>query len=276
MKDYLSLSRIEQQTFPGAKISYSEPPMLVNSDSLWMTSTDGTWLAGTFAPGSDSNDLCIIHFYSSGETLKTAELTINSFRDLGASVLCFDYRGFGASGGRPDETGFYSDALFAYDWLAENHPKLRPIVSGRSLGAAVATFLAKERNVDGLLLFSPMTNVVDIIKYIFPPDEIVIEDALPFRFDTMSLIEDISCPVFLAHGRSDSVAPYAMSRIIELSIKTEVTRHDILGAGHNDLIAVGGDELWECIDRFLDKLRGRRKRASVNGSSYPGASYRRN
>ncbi len=254
MKDFLSLSRIEQHTFPGAKVSYSEPPMIVNSDSLWMTSSDGTWIAGVFVPGAEDNDLCAIHFYSSGETLRTAEFMVQGLRDLGMAVLCFDYRGFGASGGRPDELGFYTDALFAFDWLKENFPTLRPVVSGRSLGSAVAAFLASERDVHGTMLFSPMTTVVDIVKHIFPPDEVVIEDALPFRFDTVSRIPKVHSPIFLSHGRNDRIAPYAMSRIIESAADAPLTRFDVAGAGHNDLFAVGGDALWKSIRNFVDSL----------------------
>lgn len=228
--------------------------MIVNSDSLWMTSSDGTWISGVFVPGAEDNDLCAIHFYSSGETLRTAEFMIQGLRDIGLAVLCFDYRGFGASGGRPDELGFYTDALFAFDWLRETYPSLRPIVSGRSLGSAVAAFLASERDVHGTMLFSPMTTVVDIVKHIFPPDEVVIEDALPFRFDTVARMAKITSPIFLSHGRHDRIAPYAMSRIIESAGRAPLTRFDVEKAGHNDLFAVGGDELWNNIRSWINSL----------------------
>lgn len=257
MKDFLSISRIEQHTFPGAKVSYSEPPMLPNSDLLWMTSTDGTWIAGIYAPGTEKKNICVIHFYSSGETLRTSEFMIQGLRDIGLSVLCFDYRGFGASGGRPEELGFYADALFAYDWLMENHPDTRVVVSGRSLGTAVAAFLASERHVDGLMLFSPMTTVIEVVKLIFPPDEIIIEDALPFRFDTVARMANVECPVFIAHGKKDRIAPYAMSHIVEQAAQSEVYRHDLDDAGHNDLFAVGGVELWRAIEDFIDELQGK-------------------
>lgn len=251
MNDFLSLSRIEQHAFPGAKVSYSEPPMLPNSDLLWMTSNDGTWIAGVFVPGSDKKDVCVIHFYSSGETLRTSEFMIQGLRDIGVSVLCFDYRGFGASGGRPDELGFYADALFAYDWLLEQYPDMRVVSSGRSLGSSVAAFLASERHVDGLMLFSPMTTVVEVVKLIFPPDEIIIEDALPFKFDTVARMANVECPVFVSHGKKDKIAPHAMSRVIEEATPTAVHRYDLEAAGHNDLFAVGGVELWGGIEEFI-------------------------
>jgi len=96
--------------------------------------------------------------------------------------------------------------------------------------------------------------VVDIVKHIFPPDEVVIEDALPFRFDTVSRIRKVKSPVFVSHGRHDRIAPYAMSKVIETATTAPLKRFDIEKAGHNDLFAVGGDELWTHIREFVDTL----------------------
>ena len=64
MKDFSSLSKVEQQAFPGAQITYSEPPQIQRTDIVWMTAKDheGDWICGVFAPGDPDNDLCVIHF----------------------------------------------------------------------------------------------------------------------------------------------------------------------------------------------------------------------
>ena len=254
MKDFKTLSPIEQRAFPGAMASYGEQPEIINSDSLWMMTEEGDWIAGVFAPGQADNEFCIIHFYGSNETLRSSVATIEALRSLGPSVVCFDYRGYGASGGRPNEKQFYADAEFIFDWLKEHHPKLRAVVSGRSLGTAVATHLATERPIEGLIMLTPPTNMVDVVRNIFGPNEIIIEDALPFQFDNLYRIAGIKCPIFISHGLQDEVISYRMSRVLEFEANAPVTYYEVPGAKHNNLFAVAGATLWDKMEEFLQEL----------------------
>lgn len=254
MKDFDTLSPIEQRAFPGARTSYREQPEIANSDSLWMMTEEGDWIAGVFAPGKVDNQFCIIHFYGSHETLRSSVSIIESLRSLGPSVVCFDYRGYGASGGRPNENQYYADAEFIFDWLKEHHPNLRPIFSGRSLGTAVATHLATHRPVEGLIMLTPPTNMVDVVRNIFETNEIIIEEALPFRFDNLYRIASIKCPIFISHGMQDEVISYRMSRILEFEANAPVTYHEVPEAKHNNLVAVAGASLWDKIAEFLEEL----------------------
>ncbi|MDH3279643.1 MAG: alpha/beta hydrolase [Gammaproteobacteria bacterium] len=256
MKDFSSLSKVEQQAFPGAQNSYDEPPPMTRSDVIWMTAkdSDGDWVAGIFTPGDASNDLAVIHFYGNNETLKASEYVFQQLRGRGFPVLMFDYRGYGASRGRPKESAFYSDAELIYDWLSEAHPELRIAVSGWAIGSAVAIYLAQARRVEGLLLFSPPTNMIDVVKHVFPPDQVIIEEAMPFHFDTLDTLPNVRCPIFICHGKNDPVIPYSMSEELERLAKAPVTRY-VLDAGHNDLFIIGGDRLWNSVAEFLRSLK---------------------
>src|SRR5947208_850281 len=67
-------------------------------------------------------------------------------KSLQASVLVFDYRGYGHSQGRPSETGCIADGNSAQHWLAQRM-HIRPqevVLMGRSLGSAVAIALAAD------------------------------------------------------------------------------------------------------------------------------------
>ena len=252
MIDFDGLSRIEQDVFAGAVNYYAEPPVLANSDSLWMMTRDGDWIAGVFAPGSAKNDLCVIYFYGSNENLRGAEAVLKTFRDLGVAVLCFDYRGYGASTGRPSERSFQTDAEFAFDWLSTNHPALKIAAAGRSIGGAVAAYLAGQRPVHKLLTFSAPTNMVEIVRDSFSSGDIIIEEALPFRFDTAAYLAGVNCPIFIAHGEQDEIVPYAMSDSLAAHAgSSAITRHTVIGASHGTLFARGGDELWKQIKAFL-------------------------
>ena len=233
-----------------------EPPQVNDSDVVWMTANDheGDWISGLFAYGDPSNNVCVLHFYGNHENLRSSEYVIDRLRSQGFAVLMFDYRGYGASRGRPREAAFYADAELAYDWLKERHPQMRVVSSGWSVGSAVATYLAQAREIDGLMLFSPPTNMMDVVSHVFPKDQIIIEEGMPFRFDTLERVRKIKVPVLLVHGRKDTVVPYHMSKQLEAAIHSPLTRLDIATAGHEDLFKKGGDRLWETIYDFLQSL----------------------
>ncbi len=258
MKSFSSLSRIEQHAFSGARFTYREPPSIPQSDVVWMTARDaeGDWIAGIFAPGDPGNDICVVHFYGNDENLRISQYVINNLRAIGVSVLIFDYRGYGASRGRPREAAFYNDALQIYDWLREAHPELRIIASGWSIGSAVATYLAQHREVLGLMLFSPPTNMIECVSHIIPKDQIFIEEAMPFKFDTQERIRKVSSPILLVHGKQDIVVPYEMSHRLEKAIRSPLTRLDIPNAGHEDLFTEGGKLLWGKVYEFINSLSG--------------------
>ena len=257
MKNFSSLSRIEQHAFSGARFTYREPPPIPQSDVVWMTSSDaeGNWISGIFAPGDPGNDMCVIHFYGNDENLRISQYIIDNLRAVGASVLVFDYRGYGASRGRPREAAFYSDALLIYDWLREAHPELKVVTSGWAIGSAVATYLAQHRKVQGLILFSPPTNMVECVSHIIPRDQIFIEEAMPFKFDTQERIRKVSSPILLVHGKQDRIVPYRMSDQLEKAIRSPLTRFDVPDAGHEDLFTEGGKPLWDKIYEFIDAQR---------------------
>ena len=78
----------------------------------------------------------------------------------GFDVLLLDYRGYGGNPGSPTEEGLAADARAAHRHLVAERgvPPARLVLFGESLGAAVATRLALERPVAGLVLRSPFTS----------------------------------------------------------------------------------------------------------------------
>jgi len=183
-------------------------------------------------------------------------------RDRGYSVLMFDYRGYGASEGRPREAAFYVDAELAYDWLRERYPEKRVVVSGWFVGSAVAIHLAQARPVEAAILYSAPTNMVDVVSHLFVNDEVIIEEAMPFRFDNLERIRKLRCPMLLVHGIDDPLVPHKMSRQLEAAVRSPFSRIDIPHAGHKDLFVKGGDRLWHLIYEFLDNTTQSKEHAS--------------
>ena len=79
--------------------------------------------------------------------LERAKLLVQS---LGLDVFLVDYRGYGASSGRPDEEGLYADGEAISRAAAERgFPPERTVLFGESLGSAVAIETALRRPVPG-------------------------------------------------------------------------------------------------------------------------------
>ena len=81
----------------------------------------------------------------------------------GYGVFMLNYRRYGGSEGRPNETRITADAVSAYDYLRGLGVAPHDIIAyGESLGTAVATRLALQRHIEALVLEAPFTSIVDV------------------------------------------------------------------------------------------------------------------
>lgn len=140
--------------------------------------------------------------------------TIQIYHRLGFNILIFDYRGYGNSSGKPSEKGTYLDAAAVWEYLInEKHIKAKDIIIvGRSLGGGVASELAKQKNPAMLILESTFTSMPDISKehYPFMPTHLIVKH----KYDSISKLSEISCPIVVIHSLDDEVIPYTHGRLL--------------------------------------------------------------
>jgi pimeloyl-ACP methyl ester carboxylesterase len=88
----------------------------------------------------------------------------------------------------------------------------RLVLFGESLGAAVATRLALERPVAGLVPGSPFTSLADVgaEHYPFLPVRALLRDRFPIR-DTLGAV---TVPVIVVAGGADEIVPPRQSRAV--------------------------------------------------------------
>lgn len=126
----------------------------------------------------------------------------------GAAVLAFDYPGFGRSNGIPSEKGCYEAAESAWEYLIEGTKTLPEdiYIYGRSVGAAVAAWLAARHECAGLLLQSGPTSVPDVAAFNYP--------LVPsrwfcyIRFNTLRYVRASKSPVLVMHSETDTIIPF--------------------------------------------------------------------
>lgn len=178
--------------------------------------------------------------------LETARFVV----DLGAPILLFDYRGYGRSEGKPSEEACYADAKAAYDWLTtEQKIASRDIVVfGRSLGGAVAVDLARRVDCGGLIVESSFTSSADMGRRMF--FGLPVGFLVRHKFDALSKIGGISCPVLVTHSPEDDIVPYEMGeRLFESA--PEPRQFIRLQGTHNSRDYFGDSDYAEAVLKLL-------------------------
>lgn len=136
---------------------------------------------------------------------------IDSFRlfnSLGLDVFIFDYRGFGQSTGTPSEKGTYLDAEGAWEYLTRKL-KVKPeeiIIFGRSLGGAMASYLAQKYQPRGLILESTFTSIPELVPSVLRFRYFKLP--IRYKYDTRRRLKSIHCPVLVIHSPDDEIIPY--------------------------------------------------------------------
>lgn len=176
---------------------------------------------------------------------------IRIFHDLGASVMVFDYRGFGRSSGKPSEQGTYRDAEAAYEHLTKVRgvdPK-DIVIYGESLGCAVAVEMAARRKAGALVIESPFTSVVDMGEVVLPwlPARWIVK----FRYDNLAKIGKVACPLLVMHSPGDDIVPYAMGRKL-FEAASEPKEFFALRGDHNEGFLTTGAAYGERLKKFFD------------------------
>jgi fermentation-respiration switch protein FrsA (DUF1100 family) len=171
----------------------------------------------------------------------------------GVSVLLVDYRGYAGNPGSPSEEGLASDARAALGYL-RGLPEVDPeriIYFGESLGAGPAVTLAVEHPPAALILRSPFSSLTSVARrhYWFLPVNWLLKD----RFDNLSRIGDITCPLLVLAGDRDHIVPLDESRRLFEAASEPKHLAIISGAGHNSMALLAGPQLLSETLSFLQE-----------------------
>jgi fermentation-respiration switch protein FrsA (DUF1100 family) len=235
-------------------------------EDAWLVAEDGVRIHGWYLPVPGARWVTLVSHGNAGNISHRLDRALLLQGRLRSSVLLYDYRGYGASEGSPDEAGTYRDARAAYRWLVEQK-HVRPdelVLFGESLGSAVALELALERPAAALVLEAPFTSVRDVARRtIFAP-------LAPFvrtRYDSLARIPRLETPLLVMQGDRDEVIPPALGRRLFDAAPEPKRYYAIPGAGHNDTYVVGGAAYWKALSDFLDGVRRRQasRTMSENG-----------
>lgn len=177
----------------------------IEFEDIKFSSRDKVLLHGWFIRGLREKVILFLHGnkYNISFPLSYVEM----LKQLGFSVFIFDYRGYGKSNGIPTERGLYQDALGAYDFLKEKGYKGDDIILfGRSLGGAVAIYIAGEVNAIGLIVDGSFTSTYDLSYDVFGFH--IPRWLISNHYKSIDLIKNINIPKLIIHSEDDELIPF--------------------------------------------------------------------
>ena len=151
------------------------------------------------------------------------------------AVLMVNYRGYGASGGRPGEKDIVADAVALYDWAAKR-PDIdgtRIAVHGRSLGSGVAVQVAAARPVRCVVLTTPFESARDVAADMYP--WLPVGLLMRHPFDSLARAPQLKVPALMLVGEADTLIAPRHSRRLAAAWGGPVELVAYPGFGHNDI-----------------------------------------
>lgn len=213
-----------------------------------VTTADGLSLLSWYLPPRDGRPV-VAYFHGNGGHIGYRAERLRGFARAGYGALMLEYRGYGGNPGTPTETGLYTDAAAALDFLVqEGFTPNRLVLYGESLGSGVAVALAVRREIAGLVLEAPFTSVAEAAQYHYPfvPASALVRD----RFDSLSSIGMVKAPILVLHGERDGIVPVRFGRALFDAAPEPKQFWHAPEAGHGDLLRSGA---FEAVVAFLEQ-----------------------
>lgn len=222
----------------------------IDFEEINFSSRDHVLINGWFIQGPKDKVILLCH--GNGGNISYRVDLIEILNYLGYKIFVFDYRGYGKSDGIPTERGLYRDALGAYDILKEKGFKNEDIVLlGRSLGGAVAIFLASRVKPSGLIVDSSFESIhilsKDVLGFYFP------RWLISNRFESIQRIKNIKIPKLVIHSIDDEIIPFYHGKNL-YEAAPEPKRFLRLHGSHNTSLFESKDIYIKELRNFIDNL----------------------
>ncbi len=149
-------------------------------------------------------------------------------------VFAFNYPGYGYSEGTYGELELYEHAERTYQHIKKNLgiEDDEIIVIGRSLGSAMACYLASKNKVAGMIMITPFDSLKRVAKkhYFFMP----VDYLLKYNFPTIEYMKKTDVPSLMLAAENDEIISVKMNHLN--SIKKDNLNTVILdNVGHNTI-----------------------------------------
>ncbi len=209
-------------------------------------------MAGTYPPPIPPG--CVLFFHGNAGNISHRLDSIEIFHELDLDVLIIDYRGYGQSSGSTSEQGTYIDAQTAWDYLVDerNIAAENIVIFGRSLGGAVASWLAARTTPGSVILESCFTSGMDMAGRLYPflPARLITR----LKYPVKDFVKQFTSPLLVIHSQQDEIIPFDMGQSI-FSAAPEPKEMLVLSGDHNGGFLLNRRGYQDAIDIFLKQHR---------------------
>ena len=267
---------------PGRRLSAAGPGEDFESgpaggEPIEAMARDGTRLAGVWYPaGSSPTGRTVLLVHGFAEIRDAMKGRAEFLTARGWNVARLDMRGYGRSGGGcASFGGREGDDLRAWVDVVAGRvgPAMSLAVWGRSMGAAIAMrAAADEPRIAALLLESPYARLETVVagwlRRVRTPLPSLLAPRIVRRAARLAgvslsrprpieLAPRITAPTLIVHGRRDTLVPDGDAHRLASAFPQPATLVEVPGAGHGNVIEMGGPDLLDRIVQFLDQAAGR-------------------
>lgn len=170
-------------------------------------SKNGNQLHGIYLKAPNTRRVFLFS-HGKGNNIYTQLTKARCFSACGASVLMYDYQGFGKSQGRPSIEGACEDGLAAYDYLV-TQLKYDPkdiVALGQSFGTGVTGQLALQRELAGVVMLSGFSSLISAGRDSFIWLRLYPDFCFPKQMlDNAAVFSKVHVPLLIVHGTADRV-----------------------------------------------------------------------
>jgi fermentation-respiration switch protein FrsA (DUF1100 family) len=231
-------------------------PMYVPAlEEVFIPCEDGVTINGLYAPGKENKPAFLILHGNAGN-ITHRDIFLQRFNNLGCSVLLIDYHGYGKSEGSPSEKTLYLDGEASLKWLSEKKQiaAAQIILFAKSLGSGVAVELATKNHFKGLILETPFSSIPAVARTHFPYNCFPVNYMTIDKFDNISKIEKIECPILFIHGTRDTIIDKRESEKLFAKANMPKEIYLVEGADHNTIQDVASPKYWDTISAWMSRL----------------------
>jgi uncharacterized protein len=239
--------------YPG-RLSGDWTPRGLPIENIWLTSADGTRLHGWWIPNEKAK-FTFLAFHGNAGNIADRAPIYEFLRDTPANVFALEYRGYGHSGGKPSEAGFYRDADAALDYVIKaKQIDPKTIISfGQSLGTAVAAHLAARHPLGGVVLEAPFPSASRVARQVFwflPGASLLVYS----QFDTKQRLKEINAPILIVQCTHDPVLPPRLGQEVYEQAQLPKEILQIEGYCHEEAAIIAPARYRAALDKFLNNI----------------------
>lgn len=236
---------------PGRTLTATPKDAGFDFEDVTLETSDGLKLHGWYVPAAQARGVVLFLHGNAGNISHRLD-SIAIFHELGLDTLIIDYRGYGQSQGKPSEQGTYLDAEAAWHYLVNDRGVAadRIIVFGRSLGGAVAAWLANQYTPAALIIESSFSSALDIARKLYPFMPVRLITRLEFPVSLH--VSRLQCPLLVVHSRDDEIIPFTMAETIYESAAEPKSLLEIWG-DHNNGFLLSRDRYLSGLNEFIQK-----------------------